>query len=185
MRMGAPDGLTLRYVGLEGMVGSVERAALMAACTSRAAPLMSREASNCMITCADPRELLEVISLTPAMCPSARSRGVATVAAMDSGPAPGRFAFTKMTGKSISGRGAMGRRRKATAPARARAMVSRVVATGLRMKMEEGLAGSTSGPKRLGLTDLISASSPPSVPSSGSVQSCRAALFWSCGGTPR
>ena len=50
----------------------------------------------------DPRVLpmleLEVISLTPAIAPRARSSGVATVAAMVSGAAPGRLAVTEIVG---------------------------------------------------------------------------------------
>jgi hypothetical protein len=81
--------------------------------------------------------LEEVISETPAMCASWRSRGVATVEAMVSGLAPGKDADTLMVGKSTCGRGATGSSRKATAPARARAIVSRVLAIGLRMKTSE------------------------------------------------
>ena len=92
--------------------------------------------------------LLEVISVTPAMRPSERSRGVATVAAMVSGPAPGSLARTITTGKSTCGKGATGNRPKATMPARAMANVSKAVATGRRMKGAERLAGSASGPKR-------------------------------------
>ena len=56
-----------------------------------------------------PSELSEVISVTPAMRPSARSSGVATVDAMVSGLAPGIWACTRMVGKSTCGRGATGR----------------------------------------------------------------------------
>ena len=75
----------------------------MAACTSRAAALMSRLRSNCSVTCAEPTELLEVISVTPAMRVNCFSSGVATEAAITSGLAPGRPALTKMVGKSTSG----------------------------------------------------------------------------------
>ena len=40
----------------------------------------------------------DVISVTPAMRPSARSSGVATVAAIVSGLAPARFADTDIVG---------------------------------------------------------------------------------------
>ncbi|CKU61340.1 Uncharacterised protein [Mycobacterium tuberculosis] len=70
----------------------------MAACTSRAAPLMSRLRSNCSVTREVPTELVEVISLTPAMVPRCRSSGVATLVAMVSGLAPGMDALTEMTG---------------------------------------------------------------------------------------
>ncbi|VFR99670.1 Uncharacterised protein [Salmonella enterica subsp. enterica serovar Typhimurium] len=46
-----------------------------------------------------PSELLEVISLTPAMRPKERSNGVATDEAMVSGEAPGSEALTIITGK--------------------------------------------------------------------------------------
>ncbi len=142
------------------MVGRVERAALMAPCTSRAAPSMSRSRSNCKITLLDPRLLEEVISVTPAMRPKARSSGVATVAAMVSGLAPGMRACTTTTGKSISGRGATGSRPKATMPARAMAMVRRVVATGRRMKGAEIFRGMNSGPKRWRFSAPVPRASP-------------------------
>ena len=80
----------------------------------------------------EPSELLEVISVTPAMRPSARSSGVATVAAMVSGLAPGSDADTEIVGKSTCGSGATGSSRNATAPASAKPSVSSVVATGRR-----------------------------------------------------
>ena len=43
-------------------------------------------------------ELRDVISVIPAMRPNARSSGVATVAAMTSGLAPGTLAFTEIVG---------------------------------------------------------------------------------------
>ena len=79
-------------------VGSSVRAALMAACTSRAALSTVRLRSNCSVTRVLPCVEREVISVTPAMAPSARSSGVATVAAMVSGLAPGRLAETEMVG---------------------------------------------------------------------------------------
>ena len=78
----------------------------------------------------DPSVLEEVISVTAAMRPNWRSRGVATDDAMVSGLAPGRPALTEMVGKSTCGRGDTGRTRKATPPASAMATVSSVVATG-------------------------------------------------------
>ncbi len=121
---------------------------------------MSRSRSNCKITLLDPRLLEEVISVTPAMRPKARSSGVATVAAMVSGLAPGMRACTTTTGKSISGRGATGSRPKATMPARAMAMVSRVVATGRRMKGAEIFRGMNSGPKRWRFSAPVPRASP-------------------------
>jgi hypothetical protein len=49
-----------------------------------------------------------VISVTPAMLPSERSSGVATVAAMVSGDAPGSEALTEIVGNSTCGSGAIG-----------------------------------------------------------------------------
>ena len=129
-------------------MGRFERAALMDDCTSLAAPSILRSRSNCSTTSVLESELVDVISDTPAIRPSERSSGVATVAAMVSGPAPGSFARTTTTGKSTCGKGATGKSAKATMPARARARVSKVVATGLRIKGAEILAGRTSGPKR-------------------------------------
>lgn len=77
-----------------------------------------------------PSELIEVISLTPAMRPSARSSGVATEDAMVSGEAPGSDALIEITGKSTCGSGDTGSRRKPIVPLMAMASVSRVVATG-------------------------------------------------------
>src|SRR5205823_10353041 len=138
MKMGASAGLTLRYVGLLGRAtGRYPRAALIAACTSRAAPSMLRLKSNCRTMPVEPRELVEVISVTPAMRPNWRSSGAATEVAMVSGLAPGNVAETWIVGKSTVGRAATGRNRKATAPTSATAMVSSVVPTGRRMKGAE------------------------------------------------
>ncbi len=78
--------------------GSWARAALIADCTSVAASLILRSRSNCSVMRVEPSEEDEVISLTPAMRPSWRSSGVATVAAMVSGLAPGSCAMTEMVG---------------------------------------------------------------------------------------
>src|SRR5215469_14711421 len=98
-RMGVSAGLFLRQEGFCGSAaGSWLRAALMAAWTSRPAASMLRLKSNCMLTPVDPSELEDVISLTPAMCPSWRSSGVATDDAMVSGLAPGSDELTLMAG---------------------------------------------------------------------------------------
>src|SRR5208282_4048041 len=102
----------------------------MAASTSRAAPSMFRLRSNWIVTDDDPRLLLEVISVTPAMWPNWRSKGVATEEAMISALAPGKLPLTEMVGKSTWGNGETGRTSKAMAPAMAMAIVSKVVATG-------------------------------------------------------
>ena len=118
-------------------VGNRAREALMAACTSRAAPLMSRLRSNCKVTRVLPSDEYEVSSFTPAIVPSARSKGVATVAAMVSGLAPGKLACTEMVGNSTWGKGATGNWKYANTPAKARPKVSKVVATGRATKGAE------------------------------------------------
>ncbi len=86
-------------------------AALIAACTSCAAPLMSRSMSNCTMIEVAPTEFIEVISVTPAISPSRRSSGAATEFAIVSGSAPGRWAITTMVGISTLGSAATGRKR--------------------------------------------------------------------------
>src|SRR6202035_6067116 len=118
--MGASAGLTLRYEGLFGrFAGSWPRAPLIAAWTSRPAASMLRFKSDCRVMLVEPRELVEVISETPAMRPNWRSKGVATEEAMVSGLAPGRLALTWMVGNSTCGSGETGREREAMAPAKA------------------------------------------------------------------
>ncbi len=108
--IGASAGLTFRQFGFVGrLAGSCPRAALMAACTSRAAASISRSSSNCRVTLVDPEELFEVICVTPAIRPNCRSNGVATDDAIVSGSAPGRPAETEMVGNSTCGSGATGR----------------------------------------------------------------------------
>jgi hypothetical protein len=55
-----------------------------------------------------PRPLVEVISVTPAICANWRSSGVATAEAIVSGLAPGSDADTWIVGKSTCGSGATG-----------------------------------------------------------------------------
>jgi hypothetical protein len=75
----------------------------------------------------EPSELFDVISVTPAIVPSARSSGVATVAAIVSG---WRRAATQQTGgKSTCGSGETGSSRNAAMPA-SMPMVSSAVAPG-------------------------------------------------------
>src|SRR3954452_3231414 len=138
--IGASDGFDLWKFGLLGrFAGNWPRAALIAACTSREAASMSRLRSNCRVMLVEPRELDEVISVTPAMRPNWRSSGVATEEAMVSGLAPGWLAETCRVGNSTCGSGETGSRRKARPPARAIATVSSVVAIGLRMNGSEML----------------------------------------------
>ena len=97
--IGVAAGLDLRNAGRDGRsLGRSVSAALMAACTSRAAPSMLRLRSNWTEMRVEPSELREVSSVTPGISPSRRSSGAATVAAMVSGSAPGRLAVTLMVG---------------------------------------------------------------------------------------
>src|SRR5262249_41571737 len=128
---GASAGFTFRYVGLFGNpAGKNARAALIAACTSRAAPSMSRLKSNCRTMLVEPRLLEDVISVTPAIRANCRSSGVATDDAIVSGLAPGNAADTWIVGNSTSGKGETGRTVYASAPANATATVNKDVATG-------------------------------------------------------
>src|SRR5262245_61686816 len=140
--IGASAGLTLRYVGLERSVaGRSERAALMAACTSRAAPSMFRSRLNCSVICERLSELDEVISFTSAMTPSRRSSGVATLDAIVSGLAPGRLALTDTVGKSTCGKGDTGSTKNAATPAIAIHAASSTVPTGRRTNGSERFTG--------------------------------------------
>src|SRR5947208_8911864 len=91
-----------------------------------------------MVIHAEPSALFDVIYVTPAMRPSERSSGVATVAAIVSGLAPGSEACTEIVGKSTCGSGDTGSKRKAIAPASATPSVRSVVATGRSMKGADG-----------------------------------------------
>src|SRR5580692_8739719 len=146
MKIGESAGFTFRYEGLLGrFVGNCPRAALMAACTSRAAASMSRSRLNCRVMLVDPSELDEVISLTAAILPNSRSSGVATDEAMVSGLAPGSDALTEMVGNSTCGNGDTGSNRYAAAPAKVIATTRRVVATGLSIKGAEIFIGYSAG----------------------------------------
>src|SRR5258708_26206885 len=106
---GASAGLTLRYVGGAGrLMGRSPAEALMAACTSRAAPSTLRSKLNWMVIAAPPKVLIEVISETPEICPRRLSSGAATVEATVAGSAPGKVAETVIIGKSTRGIGATG-----------------------------------------------------------------------------
>ena len=85
-----------------------------------------------------PTELSELIPTTFAMMPRWRSSGVATVAAIVAGLAPGIFPLTVMVGYSTCGRGATGNFRKAKNPASTTAIVNSVVATGRAMNGADG-----------------------------------------------
>ncbi|MEY9685689.1 hypothetical protein ABIF13_006463 [Bradyrhizobium elkanii] len=119
------------------LVGRSARAALIAACTSRAAPLMSRSMSNCSVIRAEPSEDTDVISVTLAIWPRWRSSGLATVEATSAGLAPGSVACTMMVGMSTSGSGDTGSLKNAMMPATTRPSDSSVVPTGRRTKGAE------------------------------------------------
>ena len=80
------------------MIGNSLAAALMAACTSRAAPSMLRSSPNRMLMLVPPSVLTEVISLTSAIWANRRSKGAAREEATVSGSAPGSDAETEMAG---------------------------------------------------------------------------------------
>ena len=84
-----------------------------------------------------PSELVDVISVMPAMRPKRRSSGVATAEAMVSGLAPGSDALTWMVGKSTRGNGATGSSLYAQRPVSSTAAASSVVAMGLLMNGAE------------------------------------------------
>src|SRR5580692_10405584 len=109
----------------------------MAASTSLAAASMLRLRSNCSVMLVCPSELCAVISVTAAMRPNSRSRGVATDDAMISGLAPGRDADTDTVGKSTCGNGDTGSTLNAAIPDNTNAAVSSVVAMGRLMKGAE------------------------------------------------
>src|SRR5262249_22206332 len=88
-------GLTLLYQGGSGICGGNWRAALLIiACTSCAAASILRLRSNCKMIDELPRELVELIELTPAIVENCFSSGRATADAIVSGLAPGRLAPT-------------------------------------------------------------------------------------------
>ncbi len=83
---------------------------VMAACTSWAAPSMSRLSVNWMVIWVTPSALVEVMESMPAIVVNCCSSGVATAEAIVSGLAPGSDAVTWMVGKSTLGRSFTGRR---------------------------------------------------------------------------
>ena len=108
---GAAEGLALRNRGIDGRsLGRSASDALIAACTSRAARSMSRPIENCNWMLVVPSELVEVICSMPAIWPSRRSSGAATVAAITEGSAPGRVAETRIIGNSTLGTAETGRK---------------------------------------------------------------------------
>src|SRR5262249_52467978 len=97
--IGVAAGLDLRNDGRDGRsLGRSVSAALMAACTSRAAPSILRLRSNWTEVRGEPSELPGANSVTAGISPSRRSSGAATVDAIVSGSAPGRLAVTLIVG---------------------------------------------------------------------------------------
>ena len=115
--------------------GSRRSAAAMADCTSWAAASSERSSENCRVTLVEPRELLEVMESRPGMVENCRSSGVATFAAMVSGLAPGRLAYTWSVGKSTFGRSLTGRARYPATPNSTMPSMTSVVITGLPIKI--------------------------------------------------
>ena len=91
-------------------MGRSPLAALIAVCTSVAAPSMARFRSNCRVIEVVPSPLVEFIEARPGIAANCCSSGVATDEAMVSGLAPGRVADTVMVGKSTLGSAATGNR---------------------------------------------------------------------------
>src|ERR1043166_548844 len=105
--IGASAVLIVRHVGVFGrLIGKSFAAALIAACTSRAARSTFRFKSNCSVIEHPPSVLTDVISVTPEICPSRRSNGAATDEATVAGSAPGNEAEIEITGKSTRGNAA-------------------------------------------------------------------------------
>src|SRR6218665_3171262 len=138
--IGESAGLTFRKVGGFGrLVGNCPVAALIAACTSRAAASMLRLRSNCKVIWVLPSALCEVIGDKPAISEKWRSKGCATFEAMVSGLPPGKLAETWIVGKSTYGSGATGSKGQTAMPTSKMAMASSVVPIGRWMKLAETL----------------------------------------------
>ena len=87
--------------------GDATAAALIAACTSRAASSTLRLASNMRNTDVLFSLLVELIVSMPGIWPRCRSSGAATVEAITSAVPPGWFALTKIAGNSRFGNALM------------------------------------------------------------------------------
>ena len=81
--------------------------------------------------------LVEFMLSRPAIVVNCRSSGVATAEAIVSGLAPGSAAVTWIVGKSTFGRSDTGSKRYPTMPKNRMPSITRVVATGRRMKTSE------------------------------------------------
>ncbi len=124
----------LKYCGGVGRPGGRSAAAaLIAACTSRAASSVVRPKSNSTWICAPPSLAVDAICFTPGMRPRCRSSGATTVLAMVCALAPGMFATTTTPGNSIDGNAATPSSRYAMKPARISPIASSEVPTGRRI----------------------------------------------------
>src|SRR5262245_37606750 len=102
---------------------------------------MSRLRLNCRVIGVQQSELFELIESSPGIVANCFSSGSATAAAIVSGLAPGRFACTRIVGKSMVGRSLTGSRRYDIAPKTIRPRTIRVVAIGRLMKRAERFIG--------------------------------------------
>ena len=88
--MGWSFGFVFEKVGGEGRsMGRLPVACVIAVCTSVAALSSVLFRLNCSVSCECPCVLLLVTSSSPLICMNCRSSGVATLAAIVSGLAPG------------------------------------------------------------------------------------------------
>src|SRR4029077_16116067 len=107
--MGESAGFTFWKVGGVGICGgSWPPAAVIAACTSNAAPSRLRLRLNWIVMLVSPREFVDVLRHMPAIGENCFSSGVATEEAIVSGLAPGSEALTKIVGKSTFGKSLTG-----------------------------------------------------------------------------
>src|ERR1700694_3099054 len=111
----------------------------MAACTSAAAASMLRLGSNSSVRSLVPWKLVELMTAIPGIVENCFSRGVATEEAIDSGPAPGRSAETRMIGVLKLGSAAIGRERDARTPGATTDSGNSTVIAGRRMQSSESV----------------------------------------------
>ena len=96
---GASAGLTLAYTGGAGRsAGRLEPAPLIAACTSCSATSSVSVSANCSVMIDAPEALVELMRLSPAICPNWRSSGAVTTRLITSGLAPGYSVCTWIVG---------------------------------------------------------------------------------------
>ena len=109
IRIEPSAGFTFWNEGGVGMSGGNCRCTReIAICTSCAAASMLRSSENCSVIDVLPSELDELMESMPGRLENCFSSGVATDAAIVSGLAPGRPAFTVIVGKSTVGKSLTG-----------------------------------------------------------------------------